>query len=174
MADFQSQIDLSLLSSTSLTSIFFSHCLLNRKRFLWSGPTISCKWLSRITSPKAYHESRIIRCPKIVIDLRDSRDRLFVCSMLVFLVSKLLWPLALYLAHLSYLVVDPQYSLEARSEGPDARWTSYVIVNDNWRPSSTTWKQKMKPWYSYFSHPNSCDETPTRKLKMKPQYSYDL
>jgi hypothetical protein len=32
MADFKSQIDPSLLSSTSLTSIFFSHCPLKKEK----------------------------------------------------------------------------------------------------------------------------------------------
>jgi hypothetical protein len=43
MDDYQSQIDLSLFSSNSFTSILFSHSHVKKKIFLWSDPTISCK-----------------------------------------------------------------------------------------------------------------------------------
>jgi hypothetical protein len=54
------------------------------------------------------------------------------------------WTIALSLAHLSCLFVDSQNSLEAWSEGSDARRTSDVIINDNWRSSLTMEKLKMK------------------------------
>jgi hypothetical protein len=54
MVDFQSQINLLLLSSTSLTSISFCHCLANKEKDFYNlAPTISCKWVSpRSTSFK--------------------------------------------------------------------------------------------------------------------------
>jgi hypothetical protein len=68
--------------------------------------------------------------------------------MIIFLVLKPLWPLALSLAHLSYLVVDSHAFLETQSEGLHARRTSDDIVNDNSRPSLTMRQLKTKPWTS--------------------------
>jgi hypothetical protein len=61
---------------------------------------------------------------------------------------KPLWPLALSLAHLPYLVVNSHTSWEARSEGLHARRTSDVMINDNWRPSSIMRQVKRKHWTS--------------------------
>jgi hypothetical protein len=47
-----------------------------------------------------------------------------------------------------YLVVNSQNPLEARSEDLHARRTSDVIISNNWRPSSTMRKLKMKSWTS--------------------------
>jgi hypothetical protein len=51
--------------------------------------------------------------------------------VIAFSCFKPLMALALCLASLSYLLVDSQNSLEARSKGSDARRTNDVMISDN-------------------------------------------
>jgi hypothetical protein len=145
MTDFQSQISLSLLSSSSLTSIFFSHSLIEGKRFLWSGPTISCKWLSRSNCPKSTMNlgKGLL---KLVIGLWCSCDGLFSCDCFSCLKTFMTYSLILSLPML--LAVDSQNPLNVWSKDSDARRTGDVIITDNWSLHQQWGKLKMKYWTS--------------------------